>query len=85
MVLGALSMATGAVALKAASNVRLLEQARNIVESTPPSELSRRNRELLGQMQIPDAVVDRFLQNRWLSPRHQTIIVASIMALGNVQ
>jgi hypothetical protein len=84
MVLGALSMATGAVALKAASNVRLLEQARNIVESTPPSELSRRNRDLLGQMQIPDAVVDRFLQNRWLSPRHQTIIVASIMALGNV-
>jgi hypothetical protein len=84
MALGALSMATGAVVLKAASDVRLLEQARNIVESTPPSELSKRNRDLLGQMQIPDAVVDRYLQNRWLSPRHQTIIVASIGALGDV-
>jgi hypothetical protein len=84
MALGALSMATGAVVLKAASDVRLLEQARNIVESTPPSELSKRNRDLLGQMQIPDAVVDRYLQNRWLSPRHQTIIVASIFALRDV-
>jgi len=84
MMLGALSIATGAVVLKAASDVRVLEQARNLVEAEPPSELSKRNRELLGQMQVPDAIVDRFLQNRWLSPRHQTIIVASNMALGNV-
>ena len=35
-------------------------------------------------MQIPDTVANGFLQNRWLSPRHQTIIVASIMALGSV-
>jgi hypothetical protein len=84
MVLGALSMATGAIALKVASDVRFLEQARNIVEATPPSELSKRNRDLLRQMQVPDTIANSFLQNRWLSPRHQTIIVASIMALGNV-
>jgi hypothetical protein len=41
MALGALSMATGAVVLKAASDVRVLEQARNLVEAEPPSELSR--------------------------------------------
>jgi hypothetical protein len=84
MALGALSMATGAIALKVASDVRLLEQARNIVEATPPSELSKRNRDLLRQMQVPNTIANSFLQNRWLSPRHQTIIVASIMALGNV-
>src|SRR5262249_5627930 len=79
-----LSMATGAVALKVATDLRLLEQARNIVESTPPSELSKRNRNLLRQMQVSDAVANGFLQNRWLSPRHQTLIVASMMALPGV-
>jgi hypothetical protein len=38
-------MATGAVVLKVASDVRMLEQARNLVVSTQPSELSKRNRE----------------------------------------
>jgi hypothetical protein len=84
MALGTLSMATGAIALKVASDVRFLEQARNIVESTPPSELSKRNRSLLRQMQISDAIANGFLQNKWLSPRHQTIIVASMLGLGAV-
>jgi hypothetical protein len=83
MALGAASLATGAIALRVASDVRLLEQARNIVESTPPSELSKRNRELLHRMQVPDTIANSFLQNRWLSPRHQTIIVASMVALGS--
>jgi hypothetical protein len=84
MVLGGLSMVTGAVALKVASDMRILEQARNIIESTPPSELSKRNRGSLRQMQVPDAIANGFLQNRWLSPRHQTIIVTSIISLGSV-
>ncbi len=33
-------------------------------------------------MQVPDATANGFLQNRMLSPRHQTVIVASMMALG---
>jgi hypothetical protein len=82
--LGAVSMATGAVVLKAASDVRLLEQARNLVTATPPSELSKRNRETLRRMQVPDAVANGFLQNRMLSPRHQTIIVASMQTLNDV-
>jgi hypothetical protein len=84
MVLGGLSLATGALALKVASNVRIVEQARSIVESTPPSELSKRNRDQLHQTQVPDAAANGFLQNRRLSPRHQTIIVASMMALGGI-
>lgn len=84
MVLGGLSLATGALALKVASNVRIVEQARSIVESTPPSELSKRNRGALQQMEVPDATANTFLQNRWLSPRHQTIIVASMMAVGSI-
>jgi hypothetical protein len=85
LTLGALSFATGALALQVASNVRMLEQARNIVEATPPSELSKRNRDQLRSMQLADAAANGFLQNRMLSPRHQTIIVASMMALGDIR
>ena len=84
LTLGALSVATGALALQVASNVRLLEQARSIVEATPPSELSKHNRQLLARMKVPDVTANGFLQNRVLSPRHQTIIVASMMALGDI-
>ena len=84
LTLGALSMVTGAVVLQVASDVRMLEQARNLVQSTPPSELSKRNRDLLRRMEVPDAVANGFLQNRVLSPRHQTIIVASMVALGGI-
>jgi hypothetical protein len=35
-------------------------------------------------MLVPDATANGFLQNRVLSPRHQTIIVASLMALGDI-
>ena len=84
LTLGALSMATGAVALQVASNVRMLEQARNLVEATPASELSQRNREQLRRMQVPGTAAGEFLRNRWLSPRHQTIIVTSMAALGGI-
>jgi hypothetical protein len=84
LTLGALSIATGALALQVASNVRVLEQAQNVVASTPPSELSKRNRGQLQRMDVRDAVADRFLQNKALSPRHETIIVASMGALGHI-
>ena len=84
LTLGALSMVTGALALQVASNVRVLEQAQNVVAATPPSELSKRNRDQLKRLVVPDAVADRFLRNTALSPRHQTIIVASMTALGTI-
>jgi hypothetical protein len=84
LTLNALSLATGAVVLQVASNVRLLQQARTLVEATPPAELSRQNREQLRRMQVPGGTINALLQNRALSPRHQTIIVASMTALGGI-
>jgi hypothetical protein len=81
LTLGAASMVTGAVVLQVASGVRSLEQAKSIVNALPPTELSRRNREALRQMRVPDPVTDRFLENRLLSPRHQTVIVEAMKAL----
>ena len=81
LTLGAASMVTGAVVLQVASGVRSLEQAKSIVNALPPTELSRRNREALRQMRVPNPVTDRFLENRLLSPRHQTVIVEAMKAL----
>jgi hypothetical protein len=84
LTLGALSFVTGALVLQVASNVRLLEQAQNLVAATPPSELSKRNREQLRRMPVPEPVIDRFLRNPALSPRHETIIVTGMAALGAI-
>ena len=84
LTLSAASMVTGAAVLQAASGLRTLEQAKDLVNALPATELSKRNREALRQMRVPDTVADRFLQNRMLSPRHQTIIVEAMKTLGAV-
>jgi hypothetical protein len=84
LALGAASMVTGAAALQVASGLRSLDQAKNIVNALPATELSRRNREALRQMRVPDQVVNRFLQNPLLSPRHQTVIVEAMKTLRGV-
>jgi len=61
-----------------------LEQAKDLVNALPATELSKRNREALRQMRVPDPITDRFLENRLLSPRHQTIIVEAMRALGAI-
>lgn len=84
LTLGAASMVTGAVVLQAASGLRTLDQAKSIVNALPATELSRRNREVLRQIGVPTVVADRFLQNRLLSPRHQTVIVEAMKTLRGV-
>jgi len=77
-------MVTGAAVLQVAGGLRTLDQAKNIVNALPASELSRRNREALRQMHVPDSVADRFLANRMLSPRHQTVIVEAMKTLRGI-
>jgi hypothetical protein len=84
LLLGALSMATGSMALQVASNVRLVGQAQDLVLATPPAELSIRARATLTGMNISTPVVDAFLSNHDLSPRHVAIIVASLESLGRI-
>jgi hypothetical protein len=84
LTLSAASMVTGAAVLQAASGLRTLEQAKDLVNALPATELSKRNREALRQMRVPDPIANRFLENRLLSPRHQTVIVEAMKALGAV-
>jgi hypothetical protein len=84
LTLSAASMVTGAAVLQAASGLRTLEQAKDLVNALPPTELSKRNREALRQIRVPDLITDRFLENRLLSPRHQTVIVEAMKALRGI-
>jgi hypothetical protein len=84
LTLSAASAVTGAAVLQVASGLRSLDQAKSIVNALPATELSRRNREALRQMHVPDQVADRFLQNPLLSPRHQTVIVEAMKTLGGI-
>jgi hypothetical protein len=84
LTLSAASMVTCAAVLQAASGLRTLEQAKDLVNALPATELSRRNREALRQMRVPDPVADRFLENQMLSSRHQTVIVEALKALGAI-
>ena len=68
LTLGAASMVTGAAVLQVASGLRNLEQAKNIVNALPPTELSRRNREALRQMRVPQRVADRFRKPTLIPP-----------------
>jgi hypothetical protein len=84
LTLSAASMVTGAAVLQVASGVRTLDQAKNIVNALPATELSRRNREALRQMRVPDPVAGRFLENHALSPRHETVIVEAMKTLRGI-
>ncbi len=84
LTLSAASMVTGAAVLQVASGLRSLDQAKSIVNALPATELSRRNREALRQMRVPDPIAGLFLANRLLSPRHQTVIVEAMKALRGI-
>ena len=84
LTLSVASMVTGAAVLQAASGLRTLEQAKDLVNALPATELSKRNREALRQMRVPDPIANRFLENHLLSPRHQTVIVEAMRALSGV-
>ena len=82
--IGAITMVSGAAALEVAGNIRLFDQAKSIIATQPPQELSKRNRATLAAMQVPAVTADEFLKNRVLSPRHQTVICEAMRSLGNI-
>ena len=43
------------------------------------------NRETLEEMQIPEFMIDEFLQHPWYSPRHETILVQALSELTEVK
>lgn len=56
-----------------------------ILRHYTPEDLRRLNRIELAVMGAPEELADRFLAHSWFSPRHQTILVESLVALDLVE
>ena len=66
------------IAVSVAGGTDLLNE---VIATTPPSDLRRMNREKLKKMKVSADVIDLFIDNPNLSPRHQTIIVAALESM----
>ncbi len=56
-----------------------------ILRDSSPEDLRKINREKLEKMQIEEAVIEKFLEHPWYSPRHETILVEALAALEGVE
>jgi hypothetical protein len=66
------------IAVSGAGGTDLLNE---VIATTPPSDLRRMNREKLKKMDINADVIDLFIDNPALSPRHQTLMVAALESM----
>lgn len=65
--------------------VRLTKTANNlntIIRDNSPEDLRKINRNILKKLDVSHDVIEAFLDNRWLSPRHETTIVHSLQYMG---
>lgn len=46
-----------------------------------PEDLRRMNRELLEQMKVDEALIEKFLSHPWYSPRHETNLVQALVEM----
>jgi hypothetical protein len=83
LTVSAASMASGSAAVTALSAARNIDEAKSIVASEPPSELTIRNRAALQQMGIEQGLGESFLAQKQYSPRAKTILTTSLAAMPN--
>jgi hypothetical protein len=50
-----------------------------------PEDLRRMNRELLEQIKVDEALIEKFLSHPWYSPRHETILVQALVEMEGAQ
>jgi hypothetical protein len=79
----AATMAASATAVTVLSSMRLADQLTDALNEEPPSRLKIINEEKLLSMGVPPNLVERFLTHPHYTPRHDTIIAASMAGLGS--
>ncbi len=79
----AATMAASATAVTVLSSMRLADQLTDALNEEPPSRLKIINEEKLLSMGVPPKLVERFLTHPHYTPRHDTIIAASMAGLGS--
>ncbi len=73
------------VALTPLGAVRFTKSAHNVnnlVRDNTPEDLRKINRKILKKLDVPNNVIEIFLDSNWLSPRHETAIVHGLENLG---
>ena len=80
----ALSFASGG-AVVAVQQLRHVQQLNDLLKELPPGELNRRNRATLKKMGIEDGLIEKFMDHKIYSPRHKTVLVESLAALGSAR
>ena len=73
------------VALRPLGAVRFTKTAQtinNLIRDNAPEDLRKINRKALNKLNVPKDVIEDFLENTWISPRHETTIVHSLEYLG---
>ena len=66
------------------SNVRLVNSVKNVLQQEPPARLRQINNEKFEKMGIPEDLRKRYLDSPAFTPRHDTIIAASLELLEGV-
>ena len=74
----------GPVAM-AISTTRFAQQLNDLLKEEPPQRLRQINEQKLADMGVPDDLAGRFLDNTAFTPRHDTVIVASLAELKDAQ
>jgi hypothetical protein len=65
----------------ATSNLRRADEMMDILRTRSASELRIASREALERMGVADDLIERFLDHRWYSPRHEIVITANLLAI----
>lgn len=81
---GATTVASGGAVL-VFSTVRTADQLNEALRAEPPSRLRIINKEKLEGAGVPDALIEKFLDNPAFTPRHDTLIAAAIANLDGVK
>ncbi len=76
----AVAVATFAGSL-ATSNLQRADELNDILRTRSAAELRSASRKALKQSGLPDPLTERFLDHYWYSPRHETVIAASLLAI----
>ena len=73
------------IELHPSSPVRFIKTSgilNTLIRDNPPKELRKINRKILRTLKVKEEVINAFLENTWISPRHQTAIVHSLEYQG---
>lgn len=73
----------GGPAVMALQSSRMAQQMNDLLKTETPARLRQINAEKLSAMGVPADLAERFLSHPAFTPRHNTIIVTSLWALGN--